>query len=49
MEIFYVMWQNIPLCGRIFHGKSWKILPHHMHGLYWNQQWFIDSKHGFGQ
>jgi hypothetical protein len=38
---------NNTWCGKIFHALSWNVLPCHMGDLLCNQQWFIDSKHGF--
>jgi hypothetical protein len=35
--------------GKILFDKPWNILPRHIHGLFWNEQWLIDYEHGFGQ
>jgi hypothetical protein len=40
---------NIMCHDKIFFDKPWNILPHHIHGLFRDEQWFIDSKHGFSQ
>jgi hypothetical protein len=35
--------------GKIFFDKPSNILPCHIHGLLWDEQWLIDFEHGFGQ
>jgi len=35
--------------GKTFFDKPWNILPSHIYGLFWNQQWLIDFEHGFAQ
>jgi hypothetical protein len=34
---------------RILFDKPWNIFPCRIHGLFQDEQWFIDSGHGFGQ
>jgi hypothetical protein len=34
---------------KIFSNKPWNIFSRHLRGLFWDQQWYTDYKHGFGQ